>query len=119
MIKTLRQYENLHILLWLIKDTCWLLDYKYFGMFMAIPTIGVALHITWLSRKKRAELLHNIAVSSWICANITWMIGEFFYDDTTRPIAAIFFAVGLLSVFYYYLYLVPFKKEHRKTDEVN
>ncbi|MFM2190236.1 MAG: hypothetical protein RL491_622, partial [Bacteroidota bacterium] len=27
-ITRIRQYENLHIFLWLVKDTCWIMDWK-------------------------------------------------------------------------------------------
>lgn len=73
----LREYENFHIVLWLLKDTCWVMDFKVPGLIMILPTISVALHITWLHRKSMAELLHNLAVVLWISANSVWMIGEF------------------------------------------
>jgi hypothetical protein len=111
----IRKYENLHILLWLVKDACWLQDYKIAGVIMIVPTLLAAWHITWLSRKNLTELLHNLAVSFWIMANSIWMIGELFFDDTTRPYALIFFILGLLPVSYYYLYLLPlryFRSKH-------
>ena len=106
-MKNLREYENLHIVLWLVKDTCWVLDFKTAGLIMIFPTILVALHITWLHRKEVTELYHNLAVVAWICANTTWMIGEFFYNDTLRPIATVFFCIGLLLVAIFYLIVRP------------
>ncbi|MBL7925170.1 MAG: hypothetical protein JNL88_13290 [Bacteroidia bacterium] len=103
----MRAYENMHIVMWLLKDTCWVLDFKIPGLIMIFPTIGVALHITWLHRKALAELYHNLAVVSWICANSVWMIGEFFYEDTLRPVSTIFFVLGLLMVFIYYFIHLP------------
>lgn len=103
----LREYENFHIVLWLLKDTCWVMDFKIPGLIMILPTIAVALHITWLHRKSNAELLHNLAVVSWISANSVWMIGEFFYEDTLRPIATVFFIIGLLMVASYYFIVRP------------
>lgn len=101
----LREYENFHIVLWLLKDTCWVLDFKVPGLIMILPTVSVALHITWLRRKVIAELYHNLAVVFWICANSVWMIGEFFYEDTLRPIATVFFMLGISMVMIYYLFL--------------
>lgn len=74
---------------------------------MILPTISVALHITWLHRKSKAELFHNLAVVFWICANSVWMIGEFFFNDTLRPIATVFFILGLLMVASYYFIVRP------------
>jgi hypothetical protein len=97
-----RRSENFHILLWLLKDLCWVMDFRIMGLIMIVPTIAVAVYITILTRGSVSELLHNLAVVCWICANSVWMIGEFFYDDTTRPIATAFFVTGLLIIAYYY-----------------
>jgi hypothetical protein len=44
------------------------------------------------------------------------MLGEFYYDDSTRSIAVLFFAAGLLNVLYYYLIEVPqqWRKDQKK-----
>ncbi|MFZ2725142.1 MAG: hypothetical protein WAX77_02705 [Methylococcaceae bacterium] len=103
----IREYENLHILLWLLKDVCWLTVSEIGGLVMALPTILVALHITWLKRQDKNDLFHNIAICHWICGNTTWMIGEFFYEDSLRPIVGIFFGLGLFCLAIYYLVLLP------------
>jgi hypothetical protein len=43
------------------------------------------------------------------------MLGELFYNDSTRSIAVLFFAVGLLNLLYYYLIEVPqqWRKEQK------
>ena len=98
-----RKIENLHIVLWLIKDLCWVMLWKPLGLIMIVPTIGAALLITWQTRENRTELLHNIAVVFWITANGYWMITEFFSkDDSLRYYAVIPFACGLISIAYYY-----------------
>jgi len=115
VFKNIREYENLHIALWLVKDTCWCISdefqfMKIPGVLMIIPTLFVALHITWRSRKELSDLFHNTAVCLWISANATWMIGEFFYNDTTRPIAMFFFIAGLVVVGIYYAVHFPKKQ---------
>lgn len=84
-----RRIENLHILFWLIKDLCWALNFKYMALFMIIPTMGVAIMITWQTRYIISEFIHNLAVILWITANCTWMIGEFWLgckpDREIRP----------------------------------
>jgi hypothetical protein len=118
-MKNIREYENLHIALWLLKDTCWVTAGTYenspfwynawrtAGMVMIIPTLAVAIHICWKSRHHIADLFHNIAVCLWIAANAVWMTGEFFYADGTRPIAKIFFAAGIIVVGIYYTIHFP------------
>lgn len=102
MIEKLRKTENLHILLWLTKDICWVLDFKVLGVIMIVPAVSVAVWLTWKLRSHVQELIHNLAVCFWLAANSVWMIGEFFYDDTTRPVATVFFLCGLgtLALFY-------------------
>ena len=112
-----RRKENLHILLWLLKDTCWALDFHLMGMFMIIPTLSVAISITWQARKLRSELIHNLAVVLWITANCLWMTGEFYgWDEGTwgsRHLALIPFGIGLSILAYYYIFL-GHKKSFRK-----
>jgi hypothetical protein len=50
-------------------------------------------------------------VTLWICANATWMTGEFYVNDHLRPYAMIFFLLGLLVIAYYYLFLARKKSE--------
>lgn len=103
MIKeSIRETENLHIVMWLLKDTCWVLSWKEAAVFMVLPTLTVAIYITWKMRMHTAELFHNIAVCCWISANSIWMIGELFYDNGLKGYALVFFILGIVSVAYYY-----------------
>lgn len=114
MFLDFRKIENLHILLWLLKDICWVADLKWMGTFMILPTISVAFWLTLKMRKSYAELMHNLAVILWILANSTWMIGEFFFDDGTRPLALIFFASGLALLFVFYAQQLIAKYFHKE-----
>lgn len=113
MFKNIRDYENAHIALWLLKDTCWVMMWRTLGMLMIVPTLGVAIHITWRSRKNISDLFHNIAVCLWISANATWMTGEFFGYENLRHYATGFFFTGIVVVAIYYFILYP----RRKNDE--
>lgn len=99
-----RKIENLHIVFWLIKDLCWVMLWKPLGLIMIIPTLGAALLITWQTKNIVSELLHNIAVVFWICANSYWMLAEFFStDDSLRYYAVIPFSFGIVVMAYYYI----------------
>jgi hypothetical protein len=104
MPTTFRKIENLHIVLWLLKDYCWISNFKIMGMIMIVPTLLVSLYFTWKMRSDKSELAHNLAVTSWICANSTWMLGEFFLDDSTRLLAKIFFFIGFGVLLFYYMH---------------
>lgn len=114
-----RRVENMHILLWLIKDACWAINFKYFALFMIIPTLTVALLITWQTRHIITEFIHNLAVDFWIVANCTWMIGEFTGWDVNligsyglRQFSLIPFGIGLSILLYYYFFLSSKKGFH-------
>ena len=98
-----RILENSHILLWLVKDTCWAMEFKPGGIVMIFPTLAVGIYLTIRSRHIRSELFHNLAVILWIMANSAWMIGEFM-DKDARPIAVGFFSTGLLLLIIYYTF---------------
>lgn len=105
MQQSIRKFENVHILLWLVKDTCWVMNYQVLGVLMIVPTFFVAALITWKTRNVITDLFHNLAICFWIIANSTWMIGEFFYEDVSRPYATVFFIIGIMIISYYYLFL--------------
>lgn len=106
-----RKIENLHILLWLVKDLCWAMLWKPLGIAMLIPTLTVAILITWQTRHLKSELFHNLAVAFWICANGYWMIIEFWgYDEELRIYTAIPFGIGLVFIATYYLIILPREK---------
>lgn len=117
-----RRTENLHILLWLLKDVCWATNLRIPGLIMIVPTLTVAFVITWQTRHMTSELFHNLAVVFWISANCCWMIGEFFHLDENiwhgyglRQAAIIPFALGLGVLAYYYIVLYK-RKENEYTS---
>jgi hypothetical protein len=102
MLKHLRHIENFHIVLWLIKDSCWLVHFKTGGVVMVIPTIGMAVYLAVKTRKQMHLLLPNLSVCAWICANATWMLGEFF-DFNHIPLALAFFLSGIAIITHYFI----------------
>ena len=106
-----RWIENGHIFLWLIKDTCWVNEWKIGGITMIVPTLSVAIYILWRSRKVKSELFHNLAICLWISGNSVWMVGEFFKQET-RHYAFGLFLIGLAFMLYYYIFIFP--KERKK-----
>lgn len=98
--------ENIHIVLWLIKDMSWLMSWKLLGLAMIIPTFVVSIIITRRSRHIQEDLWLNIAVCFWICANGTWMVGEFYFADTWRTAALVFFILGISTLGIYYSFIV-------------
>jgi hypothetical protein len=122
-----RRVENLHILLWLIKDACWAINLKIPALVMIIPTLVVAILITYQTRKITSEFLHNLAIDFWITANCTWMVGEFTGWDANligtyglREFSLVPFGLGLLILAYYYIICINRKdfedQVHQQTE---
>ena len=107
MFRSLRASENFHIVLWLLKDLCWVMLWRPLGLVMFLPTLAMAIYIAWRSRTDTCELLHSLAVVCWISANGVWMITEFWFTEAERWLAAPFFVAGLLLVGWYYLVVRP------------
>ena len=101
-MKTIRKLENLHVGFWLLKDASWCQHWIVVGLLAAIPTLGLSIKLAWDSRHDIEELVHASAAVLWILANIVWMTGEFFFDDSIRWAARPFFfsGIALLGAFY-------------------
>ena len=119
-----RRLENLHIVFWLIKDISWCMLWKVLGIAMAVPTLSVAIYISWRTRKIKSELAHNLAVTFWIAANSYWMVSEFYgFDEMPiwsgyegKHLAMLPFLSGVLILMYYYLIQRP--KEIKNQEAV-
>lgn len=106
-----RRLENLHIVFWLFKDISWCMIWRELGILMIIPTLSVAIYISYRTRRIKSELAHNLAVAFWISANSYWMISEFFgFDEVTiwnsyggKHLAMIPFLIGVVILAWYYL----------------
>lgn len=113
-LPSIRVNENLHIILWLVKDLAWLMEYKVTGLVMVFPTVAMAFFITWQSRNDRRELFHSIAVICWIFANSTWMIGDFFFQGRGHGVSEGFFLSGLALLAVYYTILFPLELRQKR-----
>ena len=111
----LRKMENMHIAFWLMKDISWCMIWKELGIAMIVPTLSIAIWISWKNRQIKAELAHNLAIVFWISANAYWMISEFVgFDEnliwrqfTGKHIALVPFSIGALILLYYYVIQRP------------
>jgi hypothetical protein len=114
-----RRLENLHIVFWLFKDISWCMNWRELGIIMIIPTLSVAIYISYRTKKIKSELAHNLAVAFWISANSYWMISEFFGFDEAKVfaqyegkhIAMIPFLIGVAILAWYYLIQRPKEKK--------
>ena len=45
--KKIRKLENLHVLVWILKDYSWMLKFKLLGSLMILPAIAISGFIAW------------------------------------------------------------------------
>jgi hypothetical protein len=96
--------ENLHIPLWLLKDTCWMMEWKVLGVIMIFPTMILAIRIA-VHSFRTFHFLPNLSVCFWIGANAYWMVCEFFFKSEGKQLAMIFFTIGLVLIVFHYIRL--------------
>ncbi|TAE84900.1 MAG: hypothetical protein EAY81_07135 [Bacteroidetes bacterium] len=101
-MKNQRLLENLHLPLWIIKDTCWMLQVKWLAIAMIAPTIGMAIYIVYISRKSLLNFWPNLSVLCWISANAIWMLGEFLGFSFQLP-SSVLFIIGLVGMGVYFI----------------
>lgn len=94
--------EMAHIPLWLIKDLCWLMTWRFTGIIMAIPTVLVAIILAVITYKDKSRFLPNVSIAFWIIANANWMLAEFF-ELPTKFYSIVPF-IGGIAIFLLYLY---------------
>lgn len=111
----LRIYEYVHIPIWLIKDSCWAMQFKTLGVLMITPTLALALMICIRTRHTYLDLLPNIAIFLWISANSIWMCDEFF-ELGKKEYCYIPFILGLIiiSIWLFFYFPAMWKKKEVK-----
>lgn len=78
-----------------------MMELKTEGVIIFIPTILLALFLSIITYKSD-HFLPNVAVSCWIAANGTWMLGEFF-QLSFKPLALSLFVAGSIIISAYFI----------------
>lgn len=88
LLRTWREYENIHIVFWLCKDYAWNILNPILWIIFVIPTLIIAfdfVFITLYQQELLIEHCHYIAQLLWVYANIVWAQGEIFYPLVDKP----------------------------------
>lgn len=113
LIEKIRRFENLHIVFWLFKDSCWMLELKWLGALMILPTLFLAIYIVIKSRHL-PEFYINMAILFWISANSFWMLMEFFNANELKNYSSLPFVLGFVCVGIFY-----FKQRQKRLDSTD
>jgi hypothetical protein len=79
--KSWREYENLHSLFWIGKDTAWVLANTPMWFIFFFPTVAVSIDVTMTTLYKPKLLVdhaHHCAQLLWVFSNAVWASGELF-----------------------------------------
>ena len=79
-----KQYENLHIILWLLKDTAWNKQLIIMWWISVIPTVLIALDFIILATEDR---MFYVVQFIWVVSNLTWAFGELYIPQHNESIA--------------------------------
>ena len=91
-----------------------MLQWKILGICMIIPTISVAIIISYKTwREKDDEFWINLAICFWIGANSYWMICEFSHHEQIKNYAGFPFVAGMICVVYFYYKRLILNKEEK------
>jgi hypothetical protein len=113
LLEKIRRYESMHIVFWLVKDSCWMLEQKVLGTCMIIPTVALAAYLVFKTIRTR-DFYINMAIFFWISANSFWMLMEFFNENQYKNFAAIPFALGFVFVGLFYIVSGKVKEVHQR-----
>jgi hypothetical protein len=102
LLERVRKFESMHIFLWLIKDSCWMLEYKVLGVVMVLPTLALAAFLIFKTFRS-PDFYINMAIFFWICGNSFWMSMEFFNESRFKNYASIPFALGFVFLGLFYI----------------
>jgi len=103
--------DNLHVVLWILKDLSWCFGWVYVGLSMILPAVLVAIYILLYHSVTPEKFIHNVSIIFWISANSIWMASEFLGFENQiggfpiggKIIAGSLFVAGLALVSGYYL----------------
>jgi len=83
-----KEYENIHSLFWLLKDTGWNWWVPSMVVIFFVPTFLLSIDFVWITlwdRKMLVDHAHYLAQLVWLCSASAWAAGEFFltpnHDD--------------------------------------
>lgn len=92
----IRQLDDWHIPVWILKDTAWMLQIKPLGVAMIVPAVAISVWLCVKTYYIKSRFFSYVAVLCWISANSTWMLHEF-YDWSILWAAFSLFGLGLFS----------------------
>jgi hypothetical protein len=76
-----QEYENVHVLFWLAKDTSWNWEIGPLVVVFFVPTFFLACDFVWITLFQKHALIdhcHYLTQLIWICYTTTWAAGEFY-----------------------------------------
>ena len=93
------QIDTWHILLWLLKDTLWVMSFKYLAIAMIVPTVLYTLYILKKHYQQRIYFFNYLAILFWLLGNSFWILNDFLLNEKYDWVCYILFSVGIVTLF--------------------
>ena len=90
------QIDTWHILLWLLKDTLWVMSFKYLAIAMIIPTVLYTLYILKLNYQQKFYFFNYLAILFWLLGNSFWILNDFLFNQKYVWVCYILFSIGIV-----------------------
>lgn len=94
------KFDSIHLLLWLIKDTVWVMGFKHIAIFMIFPTVGYTCFLLYKNYSDQNYFILYSAILCWLLGNSAWILNDFLFDNKYNKVSYLFFALGILITCY-------------------
>jgi len=87
LFRDFRDYENLHLLLWTLKDCMWIWGHFELYVLAFVPTFILSVDIVWIYATHKAcyvDFAHSFFGLLWVCANGVWAMAELLYEEPSE-----------------------------------
>jgi hypothetical protein len=82
---------------WFAMDASWMLELSDLSLVMIVPTVASGFLLCFVEKRANPRLI-NVAILSWICMNVSWMLSEVFHQPKYLFAGKVFFGVGVVFI---------------------
>ncbi|MFN0203897.1 MAG: hypothetical protein ACKVTZ_20420 [Bacteroidia bacterium] len=95
------KFDGFHLLLWLIKDTLWVMGFKNATLFMVFPTLTYTFYLLYKNYQDKDFFILYLAILCWLLGNSAWIINDFWLQNQYDKVCYVFFFLGIaVSIFH-------------------
>ena len=97
------KFDSIHLLLWLVKDTLWVMGFKYATLFMILPTVGYTFYLLSKNYQDKNYFILYLAILCWLLGNSAWILNDFLFENKYNVICYALFLLGIAIILFHIL----------------